>query len=609
MKLFSSLKFQFIVIFSIFIIALILVTAILGIWRLRRSVEEAFALQGISIVERAASFIDGDSFEALVNSMDDTDPFYEETRVELLELKEASACLYLYTMAPVGGDIYQDDWIFIIDGSSEMDDEFFSFLGDEEDTSDYDDAFRRLLVSGETETSRLVDQGEWGWLISAYAAIKNSAGKIVGIVGCDFDGEPLYKAVRQGQNQNIIIGAVSIAVGLALLLLFLRLIFSRLNHINKILHEISLGEGDLTKQIKIDRDDEIGKLSNYFNMTLEKIRNLIVAIKGEASKLHDIGNDLASNMEKTASTVSDIATNTKNIKDLILNQGTSVNETNSTMELLVQNINKLNGHIENQTSNITQASSAIEQMVANTRSVTETLVKNTDNVKNLKEASEVGHSGLNEVAQDIQEIARESEGLLEINAVMKNIASQTNLLSMNAAIEAAHAGEAGKGFAVVADEIRKLAENSSEQSKTIGGILKKIKNSIDKITSSTKNVLNRFEAIDSNIKIVAQQEENIRNAMEEQGIGSKQILEGVSNVNEISRLVKNASAEMLTGAEEVIREAGNLEKSTKETSGGMNKMSSGAEQINAAVNLVNEISIKTREHIEILFDEVSKFKV
>ena len=92
-----------------------------------------------------------------------------------------------------------------------------------------------------------------------------------------------------------------------------------------------------------------------------------------------------------------------------------------------------------------------------------------------------------------------------VNSVMDNIASQTNLLSMNAAIEAAHAGESGKGFAVVAEEIRKLAEDSSEQSKTISTVLKKIKESIDKISRSTDNVLKKFEAIDSSVRTVADQ--------------------------------------------------------------------------------------------------------
>jgi PAS domain-containing protein len=211
-------------------------------------------------------------------------------------------------------------------------------------------------------------------------------------------------------------------------------------------------------------------------------------------------------------------------------------------QVLVQ---QLNGYVERQATAVSQSSAAIEEMISNTRSVTDTLAKNAKNVEQLKEVSDVGRAGLNEVAADIQEIARESESLLEINSVMQNIASQTNLLSMNAAIEAAHAGNVGKGFAVVADEIRKLAESSGNQSKTIGTVLKQIKSSIDKITRSTSNVLEKFEAIDSGVKMVADQEGMIFNAMEEQGRGSQQVLQGIAEVNEVTYQVKDTSRQLL----------------------------------------------------------------
>jgi methyl-accepting chemotaxis protein len=375
------------------------------------------------------------------------------------------------------------------------------------------------------------------------------------------------------------------------------------------LKEISHGEGDLTKTLNASSNDEIGDMATYFNMTLEKIKKLVISIKKDAGVLSDTGNDLASHMAETSAAVGEITNHIQNIKGKVINQSASVTETNATMEQITVNIDRLNGHVESQTESVSRSSSAIQEMLANIQSVTNTLIKNAANVKELIASSEAGHDSLQEVVQNIQEIEKESAGLLEINSVMENIASQTNLLSMNAAIEAAHAGEAGKGFAVVAGEIRKLAESSSNQSKTISTVLKKMKSSIDKITLSTNKVLKGFELIAEDVKIVADQEENIRNAMEEQNQGSKQILTSIGSMNEITQQVRSGSEEMLRGSKEVIKEGKNLDTVTHEIAGGMNEINTGADQINLAVRNVNELSNKNRESIKRLVEEVSKFKV
>jgi methyl-accepting chemotaxis protein len=407
----------------------------------------------------------------------------------------------------------------------------------------------------------------------------------------------------------IIVMAAGIIIAIGDAILIGRMISNPIKKVALTLKDISEGEGDLTKQVNISRQDEIGDLARYFNSTLEKIKYLVITIKQQSTNLADVGNQLSINMSETASAINQITANIQSIKGRVINQSASVTETNATMEQMMTNINKLNANVEQQNESVTQSSSAIEEMLANIQSVTNTLVKNSDNVKNLMEVNDVGRIGLQDVASDIQEITKESQGLLEINAVMENIASQTNLLSMNAAIEAAHAGEAGKGFAVVADEIRKLAESSSEQSKTISAVLKRIHSSIEEITTATDAVLGKFEAIDNGVKKVAEQEENIRNAMEEQSTGSKQILDAIGNLNSLTQAVKGGSEKMLEGSKEVITEGKSLEMVTQEITNGMNEMASGADQINAAVNNVNSISEQNKDNIDILIKEVSKFKV
>jgi methyl-accepting chemotaxis protein len=369
------------------------------------------------------------------------------------------------------------------------------------------------------------------------------------------------------------------------------------------------GEGDLSQSITLKTGDELGHMGRSFNAIMNKLRQLVITIENEGEGLDDVGLELSSHMTETAEAIDEIRMSIGAILERTGVQSASVQGTNAAMEQITAYVMELNDQVKVQSESVSQSSTAIEEMLANIDSVAGICQTNAGNVERLAEASGVGRSGLEEVAADIKEIARESAGLLEINEVIQNIASQTNLLSMNAAIEAAHAGEAGKGFAVVADEIRKLAENAAEQSKTIGTVLKKIADSITLIQRTADGVLDKFGAIDSGVKTVLDQELQIRNAMEEQSAGSQQILVALEKLNEITLKVKTGTGEMQEKSRDVIREGKNLETAAAEISSGVSEIASRTGRVNGSVEHLREIGNKNRDNIDTLGKAVSHFMI
>ena len=208
-----------------------------------------------------------------------------------------------------------------------------------------------------------------------------------------------------------------------------------------------------------------------------------------------------------------------------------------------------------------------------------------------------------------QKISEESGSLMEASSVIQHIASQTNLLAMNAAIEAAHAGEAGKGFAVVADEIRKLAEDSAAQGKAITTTLKTLSGEIEMLSNSSKTVEEKFTMIFNLSGQVKLMSDTLTEAMKEQENGSKEVLVAIKDINTVTTEVQSGSGEMLKGGEGVLAEMHNLSGLTRIITDSMNEMASGALQINLSVQEVHAIVQKNKQSIDALALEVSKFKV
>jgi len=465
--------------------------------------------------------------------------------------------------------------------------------------------FIPALQKGDREYARRLAYGD---LKNLYTKHRKSVDQVV--LGATEKHEKTEKiAAITIQRDTKTLFTIALAVIAVAVILSLAIRFSIVKPIVIVANTLKIvAEGDLTRSLNVDSKDEIGNLAHDFNFTTGKIRTLIKTIKYKISGLEHTSFELSENMDKTTDAVQKISSNLDGMRTLMVQQENGAEEAGKAVDDIKINIDSLKKKIEEQTESVDRSSSAIEEMTANINSVTRTLVENSKNVSALTEASENGKTGVQTVAQEIQEIAHDSEGLLEINSVMDNIAAQTNLLSMNAAIEAAHAGEAGKGFAVVAGEIRKLAESSSQQSKTTSDMLKKIKTSIDNITRSSNEVLARFGAIDSSVKTVSEHEQNILNAMEEQQEGGKQILDSISRLRDITSSVKSGSENMAESGETLVRETEGFIKTSKETVEGMNEILKGINQINASVSHVDEMSHENDQNFKSLKQETDKFK-
>jgi len=405
------------------------------------------------------------------------------------------------------------------------------------------------------------------------------------------------------------IGVIILVVALIIVYFVARAMVKPVQTVVSALQNIAQGEGDLTVRLPIHGNDEVTDLSEYFNETIAKIGASIQQVGINSNTMEEIGNELASNMTETASAVNEISANIDGVKQQAMTQAASVTETAATVEEIVRTIKQLNTSIETQAASVAQSSSSVEEMVANIASIGQTLGKTDDVIKNLTTATGDGKATLVTSNTVTQKIAEESGSLMEASSVIQHIASQTNLLAMNAAIEAAHAGEAGKGFAVVADEIRKLAEESSTQGKTITTTLKTLSGEIETLSASSKTVEEKFNAIFTLAEQVKEMSNRLTEAMREQENGSKEVLIAIKSINTVTVEVQAGSEEMLKGGEGVAEEMQKLDNLTRVITESMNEMASGAVQINNAVQEVSEITQKNKRSIEALSAEVGKFKV
>jgi methyl-accepting chemotaxis protein len=320
----------------------------------------------------------------------------------------------------------------------------------------------------------------------------------------------------------IIIAAIAVAliVGLALRAAIVRPLK------NVLLVAKAVSSGDLTVAPSsrfLKRRDELGQMAQTIGSMRIDLAEKIRKIDRVVTELIKMAEDLRVAMDSASLAVGGIAASSEVVNAESLHQSASVVETTATVSAMVKNIGQLRDRIRSQAAVVSESSATIAGIIAGTSTATSSLQQMTAQFGKLLSDSEEGRERLSLVVDEIGLIAKDSEKLTEANEVVNNIASQTSLLAMNAAIEAAHAGDAGKGFAVVAEEIRKLAERAATQSKEISGNIDSIRQVIERVVVAADRAEVSFELIQTNIRSLDQSEKIVNDVMVGQNLGSNSI--------------------------------------------------------------------------------------
>ena len=444
-----------------------------------------------------------------------------------------------------------------------------------------------------------------------YIPLENDSGrKAMIFIGKSFS---TIDAVVAGMTKSmipIIIVAFAAILGL-MLFLVARFIMKPLKKTETAFEQLNGGSGvaDLTMRIKASTNDEIGAMSKSINTFIGSQQVLLSEVKAANDTLLSIGEGLASTSQQSAAAISEIMANIESVNRNVQKQQDALGEVQVVLGKNINGIGTLDSLIENQSSGIIESSAAIEQMLGNIASVTTTVGKMAEEYKELMQITDAQKERQNLVAEQIKEMANQSQHLSEANSVIAQIASQTNLLAMNAAIEAAHAGEAGKGFSVVAGEIRKLAEDSSKQSRAITDELAEIRDTITQVVNNTLESVEGFKKITSKTSSTQILVTQLEEAMSEQQASSTQVLDALKDITDSTNQVQSTSKELYSGMSNVSTAAENLTQISETVAGSMDEMTNGVQEINTSAQTVSEMAIQTKDNIAIVKSNIDKFKL
>ena len=435
--------------------------------------------------------------------------------------------------------------------------------------------------------------------------LNNKVWKVIATV----EKQEIHAIANRMQNVSLIGGFVIAFILMVLELIIIKIIIGKFDSIKKNIDDLNTGDKDLTKRLQIFHNNEISQVKKSVNTFVNTVHETVREIGSANYNLRETFENVKTGLDETKTQMGNIANEIQTATATLAEEDKSVNGTSELVSQISSNITTLNQMIDSQVDAITQASAGIEEMIGNIQSISGSVDKMAGEFTELNAATVEGIEKNRIVNELLNSVLAQSKTLQDTNMVIASISSQTNLLSMNAMIESAHAGEAGKGFAVVAEEIRKLADTSATQSKSIGENLKLIAQNIQKVVESADLSKASFEVVSDKTNNTSELVYSIKKATEEQSEGSKHLLETLSKMNNISVSVQRSSKKIGDRALSVLDSIAGLKESSKNMANNFNKIVSTTEVTQETTRKLHSLTEDMTKAVNNISDRIDEFKV
>lgn len=388
--------------------------------------------------------------------------------------------------------------------------------------------------------------------------------------------------------QIVIIAMVILAALVALTVVSMKIPLGRLMALLK-----TMEDGDLRSASGLAGKDEMGRMGSSIDALTAGLKSLLGTVKDRVRELDRVGQDLSANMTQTGAAVVQINANIASTKAQLEEQSASVAEVSMAIQTLAQGDASLADRIAEQSGVVDLSSESVEGMIASMEAVARAALVARSTSDELMGLGSDGKAKLDEVRELVRVIVMHSESLGDAATVISEIASRTNLLAMNAAIEAAHAGDSGKGFAVVADEIRKLAEQSTAQARDISAGLGNVASSIQSVGVAAESAVESYDAVHDKSASLGTEVSKISAAMEEQKAGGGQVLHALTRLREITQGISEGSASLAGSSRTILEQVSRLNAINRSVVQNNEEITIGTKEINQAVAGTTDLACNT----------------